>query len=81
MRKLVIGLMGLSILVLPVLLPPAHAQRGGQGPTPEELEKKRTNAEMDRKYKAALKGAGEETQAAAKKDPWANMRAPTSGSK
>lgn len=80
MRKLLIGLAGLLGLTIVVLLmPPAHAQQANQGPTPEELEKKRTNADMDRKYKAALKRAGADTQATAKKDPWANMRAPASG--
>jgi hypothetical protein len=73
MRKLVIALVGLSILALP-----AHAQRRGQqGPTPEEIEKKRNEAALDQQYKAALQRTQSQTQTtAAKKDPWANMRAP-----
>jgi hypothetical protein len=74
MRKLALGLVGLSILALP-----AHAQRGPKGPTPQEIEKKREAAEVDRQYKAALQRTGSEAQATAKKDPWANMRAPANG--
>lgn len=73
MRKLVMALIGLSILALP-----AHAQRrGNQGPTPQEIEKQRTAAELDRQYKAALERTQSSSQpATAKQDPWANMRGP-----
>ncbi|HXD46419.1 MAG TPA: hypothetical protein VN655_14930 [Pseudolabrys sp.] len=74
MRKLVIALAAASVLALP-----AHAQRRGadQGPTAEEISKKRDAADLDQKYKAAIK----QTQDAqnAKKDPWANMRGPSDG--
>lgn len=70
MRKLVIALVATSVLALP-----AHAQRGGadQGPTPEEIQKKRDAADLDQKYKAAIKAQKSE-QTNSKKDPWANMR-------
>lgn len=73
MLRLVFGVVALSILALPV-----HAQRRGPGPTPEEIEKKREAADLDRQYKAALQQTQSQssTQAATHKDPWANMRAP-----
>lgn len=81
MRKLVIAFVALSVLALP-----AHAQRrssADQGPTPEEIQKKRDAAELDQKYKAAMKqsksSAQTSTGAPAKKDPWANMRGPADG--
>lgn len=75
MRKLLIALIGLTILALP-----AHAQRRGQqGPTPEEIEKKRNEMALDQQYKAALQQTQSQSQkTAAKKDPWANMRSPAS---
>jgi hypothetical protein len=77
MRRLVIGLVALAILALP-----AHAQRHGQaGPTPEEIEKKREAADLDRQYKAALQRSQAETKTTSgRKDPWANMRAPADNS-
>ena len=74
MRKLLIALMGLTMLALP-----AHAQRRGgqQGPTPEEIEKRRNEIALDQQYKAALQQSQSPSQTTtAKKDPWANMRAP-----
>ena len=75
MRKLVIVFVALSILALP-----AHAQRRGadQGPTPEEIQKKRDAAELDQKYKAAIK-IQSATQTNTNKDPWANMRSASDG--
>src|SRR5690242_7626052 len=75
MRKLVIAFAAAGVLALP-----AHAQRRGadQGPTAEEIQKKREAADLDQKYKAAIKQTQSETQAA-KKDPWANMRGPSDG--
>ena len=74
MRKVILAMTALGVLALP-----AHAQRSGagQGPTPEEIQKKRDAADLDQKYKAAIK----QTQDAqsAKKDPWANMRGPSDG--
>jgi len=80
MREFVIGLVGLIGLIgLINLTTPAHAQRRGQpqGPSPEEMEKKRQAAEIDQKYRAALKQSGSETHASTKKDPWSSMRAPS----
>lgn len=70
MRKLVIAFVAAGILALP-----AHAQRRGadQGPTPEEILKKRDAADLDQKYNAAIKRTQSDAQAS-KKDPWANMR-------
>jgi hypothetical protein len=69
----------IALSALAILAVPAHAQGrgGGQGPTPEEIQKKRDAADLDQKYKAAIK----QTQDAqnAKKDPWANMRGPSDG--
>jgi Flp pilus assembly protein TadD len=75
MRKLVIAFVAASVLALP-----AHAQRRGadQGPTPEEIQKKRDAAELDQKYKAAIK-VQSATQTNTKKDPWANMRGSSDG--
>lgn len=76
MRKLVIACVAISVLALP-----AHAQRRGapQEPSPEELARKRDAAELDQKYKAAIKAQSDAQSA--KKDPWANMRAPADGKK
>jgi len=75
MRKLVIAFVAVSVLALP-----AHAQRRGaeQGPTPEEIQRKRDAAELDQKYKAAIK-VQSATQTNTKKDPWANMRSSSDG--
>jgi len=76
MRKLVLAMVAMSVLTLQ-----AHAQQRGadQGPTPEEIEKKRNAADLDRKYKAAIKNSKSNTEATSKKDPWANMRGPADG--
>jgi len=76
MRRLVIAFVAISVLALP-----AHAQRRGasQEPSPEELARKRDAAELDQKYKAAIKAQSDAHSA--KKDPWANMRAPADGKK
>lgn len=72
MKKLTIGLFVLALLAVP-----AHAQRrgggGGEPPSPEEMEKKRDQAELDQQYKNALKRSNSDV-APAKVDPWANMR-------
>lgn len=71
MKKLTIGLFVLALLAVP-----AHAQRrggGGEPPSPEEMEKKRDQAELDKQYKAALKRSNSDSSSA-KVDPWANMR-------
>jgi hypothetical protein len=63
-----------------VLALPAHAQSrrgGGREPTAEEIQKRREAAEIDQKYKAALKQ--QSAAQATKKDPWANMRGPAEG--
>jgi len=71
MKKLTIGLFVLALLAVP-----AQAQRRGGGnaqPTPEEMQQKREQAELDQQYKDALKrttNAGTPTRV----DPWANMR-------
>jgi hypothetical protein len=75
MRKLILAavLVGLAAPAVPV-----HAQ---QGPTPEDIAEKRDKETLDRQYKNALKAMqGDSTQAAAKTDPWATMRAPTPAS-
>jgi hypothetical protein len=69
MRKLVIGLIGLSILALP-----AHAQRRGKEPSAEEIQKQRDAAELDQKYKAALQRTKSDAAATQRKDPWADVR-------
>ena len=75
MRKLVMAFVAMTVLALP-----AHAQRRGadQGPTPEEIQKKRDAAELDQKYNAAIR-VQQSAQTNAKKDPWANMRGPADG--
>ena len=74
MRKLVMALFAVGVLALP-----AYAQNGGdKGPSPEEISKKRDAAELDQKYKAAIKQTKSDAQTA-KKDPWANMRGPSDG--
>ena len=74
MRKLVIACVALSVLTFQ-----AQAQQRGteQGPTPEELQKKREAAELDQKYKASLKA--QSNAQSTQKDPWANMRGPADG--
>jgi Flp pilus assembly protein TadD len=74
MRKVILAMAALCVLAIP-----AHAQRRGadQGPSPEEIQKKRDAADLDQKYKAAIKQTQSDTQSAAKKDPWANMRGPS----
>ena len=75
MRRLVIAFVAMGVLALP-----AHAQRRvpNQGPTPAEIQKQRDAAELDQKYKAAIKTRSEQTTNS-KKDPWANMRGPADG--
>ena len=75
MRKLVIALVAMGVLALP-----AQAQRRvpGQGPTEAQIQKKRDAAELEQKYKAAIKTQPAQT-VNSKKDPWANMRGPTDG--
>ena len=70
MRKLVIALVAAGILALP-----AQAQKRGaeQGPTPEEILKKRDAADLDQQYNTTIKRTQSDVQAS-KKDPWANMR-------
>jgi hypothetical protein len=67
----------LVVALLAAVSAPAMAQRRGQSaqPTPEEMQKKREAAETDAKYKDALKRI-KPGEAPARKDPWANMRAP-----
>ena len=69
-------LIGLT-MVLVVLTASAHAQRRGnatpQGPSPEEIDKKRQEQALDAQYRAALKRGKQET-APARADPWANTR-------
>jgi hypothetical protein len=66
--------MGVLALAVPV-----HAQKGrAKEPSPEEIQRKREAAELDQKYKAAIKSQ-RDADTSAKKDPWANMRAPAGG--
>ena len=74
MRKLVIGLIGLSILALP-----AQAQRRGKEPTAAEIQKQRDAAELDQKYKAALQRTKSDAAATTRKDPWADVRGVSNG--
>jgi len=69
MRKLVIGLIGLSILALP-----AQAQRRGKEASPDEIQKQREAADLDQKYKAALQHTKSDAATAPRKDPWADIR-------
>jgi len=72
MKKLTVGLFVLALLAVP-----AHAQRRGNAaaepPSPEEMQKKRDQAELDQQYKDALKRSNSQSTSA-KVDPWANMR-------
>jgi hypothetical protein len=82
MRNLVTAVLALNLLALTIVVLPAHAQKRGGGakePTAEEIEKKRDAADLDQKYKAALKQTQSNVQTTAKKDPWANMRGPATG--
>lgn len=72
MLRLLIGL----TVVAAVLATPALAQKGGrgnQGPTPEEIDKKRQEQELDARYHSALK-RGSQDSAPTRVDPWANAR-------
>lgn len=74
MRKLIIGLFALAVLAVPAQ---AQAQRRGNAaepPSPEEIQKKRDQAELDHQYKNALKRTSSDNAAATRVDPWANMR-------
>jgi len=70
MKKLTIGLFVLAVLAAPV-----HGQGRGaaEPPSPEEMQKKRDQADLDKQYKNALKRSNSDVTPA-KVDPWANMR-------
>lgn len=71
MKKLTLGCVILALLVGPTL-----AQKRGGGPappSPEEIEKKRDAAALDKQYKDALKRTNSDS-APVRVDPWANMR-------
>lgn len=73
MLRVLIGL----AMVLVVVTAPAHAQRrgnpAGQGPTPDEIDKKRQEQALDEQYRSALKRAKQDS-APVRIDPWANAR-------
>lgn len=73
MKKLTIGLFVVALLAVP-----AQAQRRGGGgaaaaPSPEEIQKKRDQAELDKQYNNALRRTDSESTPV-RVDPWANMR-------
>lgn len=74
MLRVLIGL----VMMLAVMAAPVHAQMRGnaapQGPTPEELDKKRQDEALDRQYKSTLKRMKQSDAAPARVDPWANVR-------
>ena len=73
MRQLV-----LAAAFAALLGPAAHAQKGGD-PTREaqEAAEKREKAALERQYRDALKNLPAAQQP--KNDPWAQMRAPSTG--
>jgi hypothetical protein len=71
MKKIVI-----AVAALAVLAAPASAQRRGQGaqqPSAEDIAKKQQAEALDQQYKATLKRMNKDG-AAARTDPWSNMR-------
>lgn len=74
MLRVLIGLAMVSVL----LAMPAYAQkRGGaapQGPSPEELDKKRQDEALDQQYKSTLKRMKQPDSVPTRIDPWANVR-------
>lgn len=78
MKKLV-----LTALALSVLSTPALAQKGNKDNEPLailEREKKQQAEQLDLQYKQQMERSRREgNTAAARSDPWANMRAPNDG--
>jgi len=78
MKKLV-----LAALALSVLSTPAVAQQGNKDNEPMailEREKKQQAEQLDQQYSRQMERSRREgNTAAARTDPWANMRAPNDG--
>ncbi|HVZ50779.1 MAG TPA: hypothetical protein VG986_02355 [Pseudolabrys sp.] len=71
MLRFLIGL----VVVVAALVSPAYAQKGqpAQGPSPEEIDKRRQEQALDAQYRSALKRMKQDS-APARPDPWANAR-------
>ncbi len=72
MLRFLIGL----VVVVAALVSPAYAQKGqpaNQGPSPEEIDKRRQEQALDAQYRSALKRMKQDS-APARPDPWANAR-------
>jgi Ni/Co efflux regulator RcnB len=78
MKKLV-----LTALALSVVSTPALAQKGNKDSEPLAIlegEKKRQAEQLDQQYNRQMERSRKEgNTAAARSDPWANMRAPNDG--
>jgi Ni/Co efflux regulator RcnB len=78
MKKLV-----LTALALSVLSTPALAQKGNRDNEPMailEREKKQQAEQLDQQYSRQMERSRKDADtAAARNDPWANMRAPNDG--
>jgi hypothetical protein len=76
MKKLLLGTVALAVLAAP-----AFAQKKDDEPLQIlEREKKQQAEQLDQQYKRAIERSRKNGDtAAARTDPWANMRAPSDG--
>jgi len=75
-------LLTVLVMMLAVLAVPAHAQRRGspaqQGPSPEDMDKKRQEQALDQQYQSTLKRMNADGTPV-RVDPWANVRGSDNG--
>ena len=80
MKKLLFGAIALVVLAAPAF---AQKMMGGKDNEPLEIlerEKKQQAEQLDQQYKRQMERSGKNSDtAAARSDPWANMRAPNDG--
>ncbi|HET7910631.1 MAG TPA: hypothetical protein VFL49_01245 [Pseudolabrys sp.] len=75
MKKLIFGAVTLAVLTAP-----AFAQKKDDEPLAIlEREKKQQAEQVDQQYKRTMERTRRDSEAAARSDPWANMRAPNDG--
>lgn len=77
MKKLLFGAIALVVLAAPAF---AQKMMGGKDSEPLEIlerDKKQQAEQLDQQYKRQMERSGKNSDtAAARTDPWANMRAP-----